>query len=230
MTNSDSATTTASHDTVTDIAPVPATVRRLSIQHTDGAPLAADDPRVPLARAVVTASVVLAELTADNASNPTPCPDWNAHQMGGHLVAVLERVAALPSGESVDGMPLVRDDLAIHEMSAAFGAAAKATHAAWTDEALGAMVNVPWGQIPGTVAMHVYAAELLIHTWDLATAIGVEPEWHQGDAEGAVQAVQMGIPAAGREAVEMPFSPAVGISGGAPAIHRLVAWVGRTPA
>jgi uncharacterized protein (TIGR03086 family) len=209
--------------------PTSTPVRTLSIEHTDGAPLAPDDPRVPLARAVVTAGVVLAELTTDTASNPTPCAGWDAHQMGGHLVAILERVAALPVGRSIDEMALVRDDLTVQEMPAAFTSAAHAVQAAWTDEALASMVTVPWGEIPGVVAMHVYAAELLIHTWDLATAIGVEPQWHQPDVEAAVQAVQMGIPHEGRDLVDMPFGPVVTTADDAPAIHRLVAWVGRTP-
>jgi uncharacterized protein (TIGR03086 family) len=205
-------------------------VRTLRIDHTSGAPLAPDDPRVPFARAVVTAGVVLAELTVDVASNPTPCAEWDAHQLGGHLVAVIERVAALPSGRSIDEMPLVRDDLTAQEMSAAFTEAAHAAQAAWTDEALTSMVNVPWGEIPGVVAMHVYAAELLIHTWDLASAIGVAPQWHQPDVEAAMQAVQMGIPNESRDLADMPFGPVVTTADDAPAIHRLVAWVGRTPA
>jgi uncharacterized protein (TIGR03086 family) len=204
-------------------------VRTLPIEHTNGAPLAPDDPRVPLARAVVTAGVVLAQLTADVAPNLTPCAEWDAHQMGGHLVAILERVAALPAGRPIDEMPLVRDDLTVQEMPAAFTEAAQAAQAAWTDEALASMVAVPWGEIPGVVAMHVYAAELLIHTWDLATAIGVDPQWHQPDVEAAVQAVQMGIPSEGREVVDMPFGSVVTPADDAPAIHRLVAWVGRSP-
>lgn len=202
--------------------------RHLPIEHTDGAPLAPDDPRVPLARSVQTAATVLAELTGADAGNPTPCTDWNAHQLAGHMVAVVERVAALPTGVPIDDMALVRDDIAVDGLSEAFHTAAHAARAAWTAAALDSTVIAPWGPIPGVVAMHVYSAELLIHTWDLATAIGVEPQWHQPDVEAALHAVQMGIPAEGRQDVEMPFDSVTPTDDDAPAIHRLVAWVGRT--
>jgi uncharacterized protein (TIGR03086 family) len=75
----------------------------------------------------------------------------------------------------------------------------------------------------------VYAAELLVHAWDLAVAIGVDPAWHDDDADAAVAILRAGIPTTPRGA-EMPFDPVVEVSAGARPVERLVAWVGRDPA
>ena len=91
------------------------------------------------------------------------------------------------------------------------------------------MVIVPWGTIPGAVALAVYSSELLVHAWDLATAIGVEPQWHQGDVETALGVVEVGIPAEPRNPEDMPFGAVVPTADDAPTIDRLVAWMGRTP-
>jgi uncharacterized protein (TIGR03086 family) len=203
--------------------------RHLPIEHTDGSPLAADDPRVPVARSVHTIAVVVDELTADNATDPTQCPDWNAHAMAGHIVAVLDRIAALPDGNPIDQMPIVRDDDSVADMPTVIADAARRVEAAWTDEALDRMVIVPWAAIPGAVAMQVYSSELLVHAWDLATAIGVEPQWHQPDVEAALEVARTGIPAEPRDPEEMPFGAVVPTAADAPAIDRLVAWMGRTP-
>lgn len=194
-----------------------------------GDTLAADDPRVAFARSVNTARAVIAEVDDNNAANESPCPDWNARLMAGHIIAVLERVAALPAGDDIMAMAVVRDDLAVDALSEALTSAAQAVHAAWTDDALAQMVTVPFGTMPGGAALAAYASEILTHTWDLATAIGVEPQWHVGDTEMAAGVIKMGLPAEPRAVEGMPFDPVVPTADDAPAIDRLVAWVGRNP-
>lgn len=45
--------------------------------------------------------------------------------------------------------------------------------AAWADDAkLDALVEVPWGKIPGRFALAGYVQEILAHGWDRAKATG----------------------------------------------------------
>lgn len=88
---------------------------------------------------------------------------------------------------------------------------------------------VPWATLPGAVVLAIYAAEIQIHSWDLAMALGLRPDWEQDLAEAGLAVVRLGIPAEGR-GLEVPFDPVVPTAEDAPAMDRLVAWMGRDPA
>ncbi len=203
--------------------------RRIAVDHTDGAPLAPDDPRVPFARSVQTARAVIAEVDAGNADNPTPCPDWDAEMMACHVIAILDRVRGAAEGRDLMEMPLLHDTTP-DGLVDAFDTSAGRLHETWSDPALlSREMTLPFGVLPGAAVMAVYTSELLTHTWDLALAIGVEPTWHDGDAAMAAAVVTEGIPAEPR-GEEMPFDPVVPVPDDAPPIHHLVAWLGRDPA
>jgi uncharacterized protein (TIGR03086 family) len=71
--------------------------------------------------------------------------------------------------------------------AAASRAAASRATAAWADDAkLDALVEVPWGKVPGRFALAGYIQEILTHGWDLAQATGQPAE---GDPELALWAL-----------------------------------------
>lgn len=187
------------------------------------------DPRPALVRSIATAQSVIDEVTSSNATRATPCADWNAHQMAGHLVAVIERIEAVAHGRDVMQMALVREDIAIDGLAAAFASTAANAVDAWTADKLAEIVTVPFGVMPGAPALAVYTAEILAHTWDLSRAVGVEPVWHLDDTAAANAATRAGLPRDGRDMEEMPFDPVVPTADDAPAIDQLVAWLGRDP-
>ncbi len=201
----------------------------ISVDYTDGSPLPADDPRVPFARSVQAARAVVGQLTAENAARPTPCPEWDSVTMARHIIAILDRVTGAARGDDLMAMPLTRDDVEVGDLNAAFDSSARTLHETWSDPALlGRAMTLPFGVLPGAGVMAVYTSELLTHTWDLATGIGVEPNWHEADVEAAVGVVRGGIPAEPRGG-EMPFSAVIDLPADAPPIHHLVAWLGRRP-
>lgn len=219
--------TSTTDNTASSISAVDAP-RTIVVEHTDGAPLSPDDPRVPFARTVATARAVVAEVGADNESNPTPCSEWDAGTMARHIVAILDRVTGAAEGEDLMAMPLIRDDVPVGDLVDALDGSAMALHETWSEPArLEQPMALPFGVLPGAVVMAVYSAEILTHTWDLATAIGVEPTWHEGDVAMATAVVRDGIPAEPRGG-EMPFSPVATVADDAPPIHHLVTWLGRT--
>lgn len=183
------------------------------------------DPRAAMTRATQAARAVVAELTETDTSSSTPCSEWNALDVARHIVAVVDRATAGATGRSLDDMPqLAAVDHA--DLNDALAASTRALQAAWADDAtLSATVDVPWGTFPGAAVLAVYTADLLVHTWDLAVAIGVELNRSEGDVNASLEMAKIGFPDDAREG--MPFEPVIRSEPDAAAIEHLAGWVGR---
>ncbi len=206
--------------------PLPSSHIEIDIDYTDGSPLAPDDPRGAMARSIQAARAVIAHVHADNAENPTPCAEWNALQLAQHLVAVLDRAAAAPTDDVIDEMPILAD-VSISDLGDAALASAQRVHANWSDDAaMAKMIDVPWGTSPGAAVIGVYAGETIVHTWDLAVAIGANLNWPASDVPIHYEMSKAGIPESPRDEF-MPFDPVVRPSNDAPMIEHLVGWQGR---
>lgn len=187
------------------------------------------DPRPGYATATRLAGVALSHIDAHNLAKPTPCDDYNVGQLGAHLVAVQQRVGAVARGEDPFSVLQEIPGLEPTGFSAAWDAATEAQIAAWADDSvLGRPLVLPFATLPGAIALWIYIGEVLVHTWDLTTALGIEINWDQELAEAALGSMKMGLPAEPRGG-EVPFAPVVPTNDDAPAIDRLAAWLGRTP-
>lgn len=185
--------------------------------------ISADDPRYGYA--VVTAALhpILAEAT-NHLDKPTPCSEFNVKDLLNHIVMVQQRSAAIGSGRHWSE---VQDPGLDSGWGEAFQTASHDVQKAWTDDArLGAMVEVPWGEIPGAAMLATYTAELAVHGWDIATATGQDFAIDDEHLQGAYAAAQF-IPAEGRETPEMPFDPIVDPGEDAPTLLKIAGWLGR---
>lgn len=201
------------------------TTRQIHIDYVDGTPLATDDPRCPMARAAQAAGAVMAQFPADDSRADTPCAEWDALAVAQHMIAVVDRVAAAPSGRAIVEMPILAD-VGHAGLVDSLEASLHTLQHAWLDDAtLATMIEVPWGLVPGAAVMAMYSSELLVHTWDLAVAIGVGLNWPEADIAGDLSMAKVSIPDGPRH--QMPFGPAVAPTGDAPAIEHLAGWVGR---
>ncbi len=199
-----------------------------------------DDPRAVFARAVGTGGRVIAAVRADQLDDPTPCTEMDVRTMLGHLVAVLDRVATLGrGGDPFTVEPRTPGDDGWLD---AWTSAAHGVQAAWTDDAvLDRPMVLPWVQGPGGDILLSYVSEVVVHTWDLAVAVGATPDWDD-DVVDAALAQHAILPAENRyelfaqvseamglDEVAVPFADAVPVPDDAPGIDRLVAWNGRDP-
>jgi uncharacterized protein (TIGR03086 family) len=117
-----------------------------------------DDPAV-LRRALDQLAGLLDDVPSGALADPTPCPQWSVQVLVDHIVAAPSRFARMARGEAVDWSetPSVGRDPA-----AQFRSHAEDLLRAVADAAVpGGPVSVDW-----------QCAELAVHTWDLATAIG----------------------------------------------------------
>jgi uncharacterized protein (TIGR03086 family) len=198
------------------------------------------DPRPILDRAIATGRVVVAGVRSEQLTDPTPCPDMDVRTLLTHLVGVLDRVAALGNGE--DPFAVAESPVADDRWAAAWTEAGRRAADSWSDDALlERPMALPWIEGSGAEVLTSYFSELTVHTWDLATATGQQPDWDDTVVTAALGARQI-LPAENRRAlfeeisnamgldeVAVPFAEAVPIPDDAPAIDRLVAWNGRDP-
>ena len=193
-----------------------------------------NDPREIFGRAVAQTESIIAAVRQDQAGLPTPCDEWDVRTLASHMVGVVIRVALV--GEGADALGVspfaeLADDPAGDQQpgwAAAYRAAVARAAAAWADDAkLDAMFAVPWGKVPGRVALAGYVREVLAHGWDLAVATGQETELDQELGAFALAVAKRSLPAGGRDGI--PFGPVVEVPAGAGTYTQLAAWLGRTP-
>ncbi|WP_395311655.1 TIGR03086 family metal-binding protein [Mycobacterium sp. AMU20-3851] len=200
-----------------------------------------EDPRRIFDRAIATCGVVIAGIRTEQLTAPTPCTDMSVRVLLAHLVGVLDRVAALGNGQ--DPFAVTEIPVADDRWSDAWWEAARRAAEAWSDDlVLERSMALPWVEGSGAEVLATYFSELTVHTWDLATATGQQPDWDDTVVDAALEAARRILPAENRRAlyaeissargldtVAVPFAEAVPISDGARPIERLVAWNGRDP-
>lgn len=107
---------------------------------------------------------------------PTPCPTWNVRQLVNHVVYENRWAVPLFDGKTVadvgdifDGDLLGADPVAAWRESAA-----EARAAIDEPDAMRRTVHLSFGDVVGEEYALQLAADLLIHGWDLARAIGAD--------------------------------------------------------
>jgi uncharacterized protein (TIGR03086 family) len=183
-----------------------------------------DETLSQLSRALDATGQVIDAVTADQWAAASPCTDWTAADVLRHLVTGNSRFAAAVSGE-----PRPDEVGSDADLAAAYRDSAAALLAAFgAPGALERIVTVPFGTVPGSVALHLRVTEVLVHGWDLAKATGQSAEFPADAAEQEL--------AFSRSALEQlppdrrPFAPPQPVPPDASAIERLVACLGRSVA
>ncbi|HXS61715.1 MAG TPA: TIGR03086 family metal-binding protein [Streptosporangiaceae bacterium] len=181
-----------------------------------------DETVSPLARALDATGQVVDAVTADQWRASTPCTDWTSADLLRHLVTGNSRFAAAVSGE-----PLSDEIGSDADLPAAYRDSAAALLSAFAAPgALERVVTVPFGTVPGSVALHLRVTEVLVHGWDLAKATGQSVEF---PADVAEQELAFSLSALEQLPPDRrPFAPPQPVSADAPAIERLVACLGRS--
>lgn len=185
---------------------------------------ALDDPRPAFRAATAWVVELLDGVSDDQLDSPTPCDEFDVRTLSAHLVAVAERAAALAEGVDIRTMASIAEQFDARTYAAFIDQALDS----WSDDAkLSAMVQVPWGEVPGAGALWGYVSETLVHGWDLAVATGRPPEADAELAETTLGVARQFIPAAIRTDPGVPFGPVVEPRPEAGPTERLANWTGR---
>jgi uncharacterized protein (TIGR03086 family) len=130
---------------------------------------------------------------------PTPCLDYDVRALLSHIVGGLNRAAIIGEGGDALARPARADDVPDDGWLATYRAASQRARQAWSDDAkLDALVEVPWGKIPGRFAIAGYIQEVLTHGWDLAQATGQPTEGDPDLARFALAGAKRVLPPQGR--------------------------------
>ena len=134
--------------------------------------------RVDLAVSGFDARVVAAP--ADAWGNQSPCTDWKARDVVAHVANFHLNVAA-----AIDGTEAVVVD-PDEDIVAAWGRAKGALSNSMANGDLTKAVPSPFGPMPAAdVLGRLVTTDTLVHTWDLARAVGGDEALHPGLVEGA---------------------------------------------
>jgi uncharacterized protein (TIGR03086 family) len=127
----------------------------------------------------------VAQVRPDQWSAPTPCADWDVRTLVNHLVnedrwtvPILAGATIAEVGDRFDG-DLLGDDPA----ASAADAARQAEDAVTAPGAMDRTVHLSFGDTPAPEYIYQLLADHLVHSWDLAAAIGADPRL-DGDAVG----------------------------------------------
>jgi uncharacterized protein (TIGR03086 family) len=109
-----------------------------------------------------------------------------------------------------------------------FRAAADSLVAGWRDNGLDRTVSISGGESPGEMAFNMTLMEYLTHGWDLAVGSGQPVPFTDEESEQVLARAERTLPAQYR-GEGMPFGEIVPVAADAPAIDRLVGFMGRAP-
>lgn len=168
---------------------------------------------------------VLEQVDDSHLELATPCPDWDVEALLSHVVLGDASVPLL-----FDGRPLPDDAtidpslLGPNPMATWRGTALAAIEALRRPGAMEQLVDHPQGPRTGAVVARFRLVDVLGHTWDLATAIGVEPGLAEHLAEAALDFLFPMVEQLRRSAL---FGPALEPPPEADAATRFLALTGR---
>jgi uncharacterized protein (TIGR03086 family) len=178
-------------------------------------------------RALEVSTDMVARVRADQLGRPTPCPEWTLEELLRHMVASNRGFTAaargLTAGAPVWGSAELGDDPAdtfrrsAEEVGTAFAAIAMPTQ----------RIGVHgYGVFSAPVAISMHFVDFLVHAWDVAVAIGA-PAALDAELSEAALAIALRWP---YQRPDKAFGVRVPVPEDAPVDHRLLGYLGRSPA
>lgn len=172
---------------------------------------------------------LVAALSPADLELASPCTGWNVRSLVSHTVASIDAFAA-----GVDGGPgpteaelfsgadiLGPDPVAVTAQSVERSQRAWATIRDWQQPIATVLGEMPAGQAVGIITYST-----LIHSWDLAVAVGRKIEFDEAEAALAEAVGSQLVPALRPQDL---FGPEVTAADGATPTERVVAFSGRNP-
>lgn len=174
---------------------------------------------------VVTADLgrLVAATRAGQLHDATPCAKWQVKDLLAHLVGGLRFFAAALRGQDPGDLS---GDVLGDDPSSAYEAAAEDFRAAVREAgAMERTITLGFGEMPGAAFARLAVFDLLVHSWDLATASGQEFSPDAAIVADADEFARTSIPPHARDGDT--FAPEVELDSDATPIQRLAALAGR---
>jgi uncharacterized protein (TIGR03086 family) len=164
-----------------------------------------------LTRASTSTRSILEKVTREQLTLPTPCHDWDVHDLIDHIVgatrffADIAELGSLPEGQD---SPSYADG----DFVTSFAEWAGRLIAAFS--APGAMQQtmlLPTGLAPGSRCIQVATGEIFAHGWDLARATGQSMLPDAGVADALLSSEWISLCTEVRQSDPPPFAPEINV-------------------
>lgn len=111
-------------------------------------------------------------------ASPTPCTDWDVHDLVNHLTSEQLWVPHLLAGARIEEVGDRFDGDNLGETPATtWSVAAREARTAWVaPSSLDREVHLSFGDVPAEVYLWQMTFDLAVHAWDLARAIGADED------------------------------------------------------
>jgi uncharacterized protein (TIGR03086 family) len=181
-----------------------------------------------LQRVLEDARALVRPITAADLSTPTPCEGWDVKGLLGHMTDIVQTFAAGVRGEEFK--PAAGTSAAeATDIQQAYGQGVDALlAAARAPGALDGTVAMPGGPMPTERALAIALADQMIHSWDIAKALGKPFQMDDRMAAGTLRGLHH-ILTPERRGPGKAFAAEVPCPADAPAQDRLLAFTGRQP-
>ncbi|MFI0814931.1 TIGR03086 family metal-binding protein [Streptomyces sp. NPDC021098] len=174
---------------------------------------------------------------AEQWASPTPCAEWNVRALVNHMARGNLSYLGLLNGETSEDFLRQRDAdaLGADPVGAYVRSVRDCANAFAGPGALERVLDYPLGRITGRQALAVRTADSVIHTWDLARALGVDDRLHPDLVEwidGSLEEIYAGLPETptAAETTHRFFAPpVVPLTEDAARQDRLLRLLGRDP-
>jgi uncharacterized protein (TIGR03086 family) len=176
-------------------------------------------------RAVDQTGRIVNKITADQFGLSTPCDEWDVRGLLNHTIAAVGMFDRAARGQKFDPAPFAVDNVG-SDPQAAYQTQAGSLRAALSQPGvLESTWSMPFGDVPGMMAIGFATLETLQHGWDLARATSQDADFDASVTEAAFATARM----APSEQVRVPgvFGPEAPCSKEAPAHDQLAAFLGR---
>jgi uncharacterized protein (TIGR03086 family) len=176
-------------------------------------------------RAVAGFSAIVDAVPADKWAAVSPCADWTAREVVGHVIGGSQMVSGVVTGHTPDFSNPT--GAAGDDPAASYSKARDLALGALTEDNLAKNVQSPMGEIPLDQQIGMFSTpDVVIHTWDLAKAVGIDVKL---DADLVQEIYDALLPI--DEMIRAPnvFGPKVEPPAGADLQTTLMCFTGRQP-
>jgi uncharacterized protein (TIGR03086 family) len=201
----------------------------MTTENTAGRDIVALDARVVRATVSVVSQIGPADL-----ARPTPCADWTLEELLAHMTAQHDGWVAAAAGDGGDlsrwqpGPPAADP---VQEYAAAAGRVLAAFGADGVLDREFALAELsPLLRFPAAEAISFHFIDYLVHGWDVARSLGLDPPEYEPDLLAAALPVAQAVPDGElREQGVVPFAPGISVAGVPGVMDQIVAMLGRSP-
>lgn len=172
----------------------------------------------------------VAQLDAGKLDAPTPCEGWTVRDLLRHVVGgnAMTTKLLLEGVSKAEASAVMAEDLVGDDPAGAVRRTNAEAAAAFRAADLSVVLDHPAMQMPGSQLLNFRTGDLILHSWDLARAIGIDETLADGPVAYVWEALQPMAPIIGKIG-QFGTGPSGEVPEDAPLQQRLLDLTGRRP-